>query len=65
VVGITATDARGRGVGRALIGAVEAWARDRGCARLYWLTKQDNDQGRRLYDQVAENRGFIQYVVAF
>jgi len=59
----TAPDARGQGVARALIGAVESWARDRGCARLYWLTKENNDTARRLYDRVADNRGFIQYVI--
>lgn len=60
----TAPDARGQGVGRSLIRAVEEWARRRGCARLYWHTRADNRTARRLYDQVAENRGFIQYVIA-
>lgn len=59
----TAPEARGKGVGRALIEAVRDWAGDQGCARLYWHTKEDNVTARRLYDQVAENRGFIQYVV--
>lgn len=59
----TAPDARGKGVARTLIRAVEGRARDRGCARLYWHTREDNHTARRLYDQVAENRGFIQYVV--
>jgi GNAT superfamily N-acetyltransferase len=59
----TAPDARGRGVARALIGAVEEWARQRGCDRLYWHTKHDNHAARRLYDQLAENRGFVQYVM--
>jgi GNAT superfamily N-acetyltransferase len=54
---------RGKGVGRALIRATGAWARSRGCGRLYWHTKEDNHLARRLYDRVAENRGFIQYVV--
>jgi GNAT superfamily N-acetyltransferase len=54
---------RGRGVAGALIAAVEAWARDRGCDRVYWHTKADNATARRLYDRVAENRGFIQYVI--
>lgn len=57
----TASDARGQGVGRALIGAVADWARDRGCARLYWSTQDSNAAARRLYDQVAENDGFILY----
>jgi len=61
----TAPEARGNGVARALIGAVEDWARDQGCARLYWHTQETNHTARRLYDQVAENRGFIQYLIPF
>jgi GNAT superfamily N-acetyltransferase len=59
----TAPDARGRGVARALIADIEDWARAQGCARLYWHTHETNETARRLYDQVAENRGFIQYVM--
>lgn len=58
----TAPAARGKGVARALIQAVEDWARSRECSRLYWHTQETNHTARRLYDQVAENRGFIQYV---
>ena len=54
---------RGRGVARALIAAVEQWARERHLDRVYWHTKQDNVTARRLYDKVAENRGFIHYVI--
>ncbi|WP_238007947.1 GNAT family N-acetyltransferase [Dactylosporangium sp. AC04546] len=54
---------RGRGVGRALIGAVEEWARERGLDRVYWHTRADNVTARQLYDQVAEHRGFISYVI--
>jgi len=61
----TAPDARGQGVGRALISAVADWARARGCTRVYWHTKYDNATARRLYDKVAENEGFIQYVITF
>ncbi|HEX8005177.1 MAG TPA: GNAT family N-acetyltransferase, partial [Trebonia sp.] len=59
----TAPQARGQGVARALIAAVEEWARRRGCARLYWHTHETNRTARRLYDQVAETRGFIQYLI--
>jgi GNAT superfamily N-acetyltransferase len=59
----TAPEARGMGVASALISAVEECARTRGCDRLYWHTRQDNQVARRLYDRVAENRGFIQYVI--
>jgi GNAT superfamily N-acetyltransferase len=59
----TAEDARGRGVARALIGAVVDWARARACSRVYWLTHERNVVARRLYDQVAEYRGFIRYQI--
>jgi GNAT superfamily N-acetyltransferase len=57
----TAPEARGQGAARALIGAVADWARERGCGRVYWLTQASNTTARRLYDKVAENRGFIHY----
>jgi GNAT superfamily N-acetyltransferase len=59
----TAPAARGRGVGAALIQAVVDWARPRGCSRVYWMTQQSNITARRLYDRVAENRGFIRYQI--
>ena len=54
-------EARGHGVGRALIEAVYARADAAGCARVYWLTHESNLTARRLYDKVASHRGFIQY----
>jgi GNAT superfamily N-acetyltransferase len=54
-------NARGQGVGRALIEAVYARADAFGCDRIYWLTHETNTTARKLYDQVAEYRGFIQY----
>lgn len=60
----TAKQARGQGIGRALIAAVTDWARERKCARVYWLTQESNATARRLYDQMAVNRGFIRYDIA-
>ena len=57
----TAEDARGQGVGRALIEEVATRARAAGAARVYWLTHETNETARRLYDQVATNSGFIVY----
>jgi GNAT superfamily N-acetyltransferase len=57
----TAAEARGRGVGRALIAAVADWAGERGLRRLYWHTQATNTTARRLYDAVAEETGFIVY----
>ena len=59
----TAEDARGRGVARALIGAVADWASARGCSRVYWHTHESNVTARALYDKVAQNRGFIRYQI--
>lgn len=59
----TAPEVRGRGVARKLIEAVRDWAGEQGCSRVYWHTKQDNHTARLLYDKVAENRGFIHYVI--
>lgn len=53
--------ARGQGVGRALIAAVEAAARKAGATRLYWVTHTDNKRARQLYDDMAAFNGFIQY----
>ncbi|MFF8293248.1 GNAT family N-acetyltransferase [Streptomyces sp. NPDC016309] len=54
---------RGRGVARALIAAVADWAREQGCVRVYWNTHESNATARRLYDKVAENRGFLRYQI--
>ena len=52
---------RAGGVGRALIAAVVAAAKDAGAARVFWNTHETNAVARRLYDAVAERSGFIQY----
>ena len=57
----TASEARQHGVGRSLIQSVAEWARTRGCVRLYWQTRETNTVARRLYDQLAQNSGFIVY----
>ena len=57
----TAPEARGRGVGRALIEGVYAAAREADVKRVYWQTHTTNAAGRALYDKLAEHRGFIVY----
>jgi GNAT superfamily N-acetyltransferase len=57
----TAEAARGRGVGKALIEAVYAQARQAGSPRVYWHTHHTNATAMRLYDQVAEHSGFVVY----
>ena len=56
-----AEEARGRGVGRALIEEVYRKAQAAGASRVYWLTQSSNTPARALYDKVADNLGFIQY----
>lgn len=57
----TLREARGKGVGRALIEAVCDAARARGAIEVYWLTAEDNYPGRMLYDRVASRTPFIKY----
>lgn len=57
----TAPEARGRGVGRALIEAVYAAADAAGRPAVYWLTQEFNYAGRMLYDRIAIRSPFIRY----
>ena len=57
----TAADARGGGVGRALIEAVYAAATAAGSTRVYWQTQETNAVAMRLYDKVATKSGFLVY----
>ncbi len=56
-----AKDTRGLGLGRALIEAVYAKAKAAGASRVHWLTQEHNATARRLYDNIADRSGFIQY----
>ena len=57
----TAEQARGRGVATALVDAVAEAARAQGAAAYYWLTKEDNETARALYDRIARFKGFLRY----
>jgi len=57
----TRDEARGRGVGRALIEAVYVAAQAAGSPRVYWQTHETNATAMRLYDRVAEKSGFLVY----
>lgn len=56
-----APQARGEGVGRALIYAVYEMADANGTPSVYWLTQDINTQARTLYDRVAQLTPFIKY----
>jgi GNAT superfamily N-acetyltransferase len=54
--------ARGEGVGRALIEASAAVARDRGALWLEWSTAPDNHTAQRLYDSTgATSSPWLEY----
>jgi GNAT superfamily N-acetyltransferase len=57
----TTLEARGRGVGQALIAAVCDAAKAAGASRVYWQTHETNDTAMTLYDQVADRSGFLVY----
>jgi GNAT superfamily N-acetyltransferase len=51
-----APEARGRGVGRALIEATADVARERGAAWVEWSTAPDNHTAQRLYDSLTDEK---------
>lgn len=53
--------ARGKGVGRALIGKVYEQARLAGAPRVYWHTHETNGTAMQLYDKMADRSGFVVY----
>ena len=57
----TSEQARGQGVGRALINGVYDRAKAAGSTRVYWQTHETNAVAQKLYDKVAERSGFIIY----
>ena len=52
---------RARGIGRRLIEHVCQEAAAAGCSRVWWLTHETNTDAMKLYEQVAERPGFVQY----
>jgi GNAT superfamily N-acetyltransferase len=55
--------ARGRGVGTALLEWLRNAMKPEGWARLYWVTKADNVQARRLYDRFTRADDYVRYVI--
>ena len=56
-----APEARGLGVGRALIEGVYAEADIHGASSVYWLTQDFNKTARQLYDRIGTLTPFIKY----
>ena len=55
--------ARRRGVASALLEWLRNAMRAEGWARLYWVTRDDNERARKLYDQFGQADGFVRYVI--
>jgi GNAT superfamily N-acetyltransferase len=55
--------ARGRGLGKSLIEWLRNAMRAEGWARLYCMTREDNEPARRLYDRFAQADGFVRYAI--
>ena len=57
----TAAEARGKGVGRALIEKVAEYAKHTNCRHVYWQTHKTNKTAQALYNKVAEDTEFLVY----
>jgi len=57
----TAAHVRGRGVARALINQLADLARERGAAKVRWVTAADNTNAQRLYDDIAARTDWLTY----
>jgi GNAT superfamily N-acetyltransferase len=57
----TRPEARGAGVGRALIEAVYNIAARDGAPSVYWMTQDFNETARKLYDRIGVLTPFIKY----
>ncbi|ACE89300.1 GCN5-related N-acetyltransferase protein [Rhizobium phaseoli] len=58
-------DARGKGVGRALMDDLVALGKAEGWSRLYLHTSENNKTARALYDSYVESDGHIRYRISF
>jgi GNAT superfamily N-acetyltransferase len=52
----TTPEARGKGIGRALITHCLGYAKDHGFPSIYWQTAQSNTTAQRLYDSLNTTR---------
>jgi GNAT superfamily N-acetyltransferase len=57
----TSEGVRGQGIGRKLVEAVYAAARCAGAPQVYWHTHETNATAMQLYDDIAEQSGFLHY----
>ncbi len=60
----TAPEARGRGIGSAIIARLKEIAAAEGLLEVRWITSESNTDAQRLYDRVAQRSPFITYVAS-
>jgi ribosomal protein S18 acetylase RimI-like enzyme len=56
-------DARGKGIGHALIDAARKRAEEQGLGVVQWITAHDNEQAKNVYDSVAERTSWVTYEI--
>ncbi|HRD78383.1 MAG TPA: GNAT family N-acetyltransferase [Hyphomicrobiaceae bacterium] len=56
-----APEHQGRGAGHALVEATYREAEARAAKRVYWVTEEDNQAARRLYDTLGRRMHYVQY----
>ncbi|MFD2675525.1 GNAT family N-acetyltransferase [Gulosibacter bifidus] len=57
----TDPEMRGKGIGRALIEALQAKAAAEGKSLVRWITAEDNHQAQALYDTLATRTSWVTY----
>lgn len=60
----TSADARGKGVGSALLTRLAEIARDENATVVRWITADDNKTARSLYDKVSKQTPWVTYDLA-
>jgi GNAT superfamily N-acetyltransferase len=58
----TAPDARGHGVGSAMITRLQEIATEEGLLEVRWITSESNTDAQRLYERVAQRSSFLTYI---
>jgi GNAT superfamily N-acetyltransferase len=58
-------EARGKGVGRALMDNLVSLCKENGWSRLYWHTSEENKTAQALYDSYVKSDGHIRYRINF
>jgi len=56
-------NARGLGIGRALIEDLVTLGREKNWASIYWITAEDNETAQMLYDRLATRDEFRRYSI--